>query len=156
MQQDNERAGLLRQDRRGRVRTPLAQRSALLAEFARSGLSGARFAALHGINYQTFAGWRRKSGLAGANGDGAGPTDSGCGLPGGPSQAPGVLTWLEAVAGPRRAGLEIHLPGGAKTEVADAAQASLAAHLLWALAGAGPVLRLGDPALGAAGGGLPC
>ena len=41
----------------GRVRTPKARREALLAEFARSGVSGQKFAALVGVNYQTFASW---------------------------------------------------------------------------------------------------
>lgn len=39
----------------GRVRTPPARKEALLDEFERSGLSGARFAALAGIKCPTFA-----------------------------------------------------------------------------------------------------
>lgn len=35
---------LLKQDTRGRVRVPRERREALLAEFARSGISGAKFA----------------------------------------------------------------------------------------------------------------
>ena len=48
---------LLKTDTRGRVRTPRARREAILAEFAASGLSAARFARLAGINYTTFCGW---------------------------------------------------------------------------------------------------
>jgi transposase-like protein len=44
-------------DALGRVRTPKARREALLAEFERSGVSGKKFAALVGVNYQTFASW---------------------------------------------------------------------------------------------------
>jgi DNA-binding transcriptional regulator YiaG len=32
----------------------------LLAEFERSGVSGKKFAALVGVNYQTFASWRQQ------------------------------------------------------------------------------------------------
>ena len=45
----------MKTDALGRVRTPRARREALLAEFARSGISGQKFATLVGINYQTFA-----------------------------------------------------------------------------------------------------
>jgi hypothetical protein len=40
---------LLKTDTRGRVRTPRARQESLLDEFARSGLSGAKFAALAGL-----------------------------------------------------------------------------------------------------------
>lgn len=56
---------VLKTDSRGRVRTPPERRAALLAEFARSGLSATRFAALVGVRHQTFATWvqehRRRS-----------------------------------------------------------------------------------------------
>ncbi|WP_265593068.1 hypothetical protein [Verrucomicrobium sp. BvORR034] len=59
---------VLKQDGLGRVRTPAARREELLAEFSRSGLSGARFATLAGVNYQTFMSWvhkqNRRSGRA--------------------------------------------------------------------------------------------
>jgi hypothetical protein len=45
---------ILRTDAQGRVHTPAARRESLLDEFERSGLSGAKFAALAGIKYQTF------------------------------------------------------------------------------------------------------
>ena len=54
---------ILKTDLMGRVRTPKARREALLEEFERSGVSGTKFAALVGVNYQTFASWvqqRRK------------------------------------------------------------------------------------------------
>ena len=54
---------ILKTDALGRVRTPKARREALLEEFARSGVRGQKFAALVGVNYQTFASWvqqRRK------------------------------------------------------------------------------------------------
>jgi DNA-binding transcriptional regulator YiaG len=51
---------LLKTDARGRVRTPAARRESLLDEFEGSGLSGKKFAALVGVNYQTFACWAQK------------------------------------------------------------------------------------------------
>jgi len=72
-------------DAKGRVKTPPARRETLLDEFERSGLSGAEFAKLVGVKYQTFATWasrRRK--------DRAAPA-------GGGAKAP--VHWLEAVVG---------------------------------------------------------
>src|SRR6185369_17312958 len=54
---------ILKTDTKGRVKTPPERREKLLDEFERSGLSGAKFAELAGIKYQTFAAWvarRRK------------------------------------------------------------------------------------------------
>ncbi len=50
-------AEILRADVLGRVRTPSAKRREILDEFEKSGLTGAGFAALAGIKYQTFASW---------------------------------------------------------------------------------------------------
>jgi hypothetical protein len=44
---------VLKQDGLGRVRTPAVRREQLLEEFERSGLSGAKFAALTGVKYST-------------------------------------------------------------------------------------------------------
>ena len=117
---------LLRTDTHGRVRTPAARREQLLEEFERSGLSGAKFAALAGIKYQTFAAWaarRRKQGVAQA-----------------PAQPADPLRWLEAVVDQAQTPvatqaltLTLHLPGGARIELADAKQVPLAAALMRAL-----------------------
>jgi hypothetical protein len=50
----------LKTDDLGRVRTPQARRESLLDEYERSGLSGAKFAALTGIKYSTFATWAQR------------------------------------------------------------------------------------------------
>ena len=62
----------LQTDGLGRVCTSLAQREALLDALERSGLSGMKFAALHGLDYPIFANWvqqrkrgRQKQGLQG-------------------------------------------------------------------------------------------
>ena len=48
---------ILKTDALGRVRTPAARRQQLLDEFEKSGASGAKFAELVGVKYQTFASW---------------------------------------------------------------------------------------------------
>jgi hypothetical protein len=119
---------VLKTDETGRVRTPAARREHLLDEYEHSGLSGAKFAALAGIKYSTFAAWvqRRRQPHAAP--------------PVAPSPATSVH-WLEAVVasaqnpgGPNPAGLVLQLPGGVRVEVADEKQAALAAVLVQALA----------------------
>jgi hypothetical protein len=118
---------LLKADVRGRVKRTAEQRDKLLDEFERSGVSGAHFAALVGVKYQTFATWvqARKRGR---------PTY--------PkrkhrSAKPNPVQWIEAVvphhASSSDAGLLMHLPGGARVEVANSQQLALAAALLRAL-----------------------
>ena len=115
---------ILKSDELGRVRTPTARRESLLDEFERSGLSGAKFAALAGIKYQTFAAWahkrRRRRGVSATAA--AKSADS--------------TRWLEAVVEPAQtpAALVLQLPGGVRMEVVDEKQAALAAVLVKALA----------------------
>ena len=126
---------LLKSDARGRVFTPPQRREQLLDEFERSGLSGTKFAALTGLKYPTFAAWvqtrrRQRS------------SDSPAQMAKDPKAS---LRWLEAVveqAGGRAdaagAGLTVHLPGGARLELAHVAHVPLAAALLQTLAGPSP------------------
>jgi hypothetical protein len=117
---------LLKSDTRGRVRTPLARQESLLDEFEQSGLSGAKFAALAGVKYPTFASWvlrRRKGGRP----DPAPPA--------GDSAA--TVRWLEAVvdkaltpSAASASSLVVELPCGARFGIAAPAQAALAAALL--------------------------
>jgi hypothetical protein len=87
---------ILKTDGLGRVRTPLAQREALLDAFGRSGLSGMKFAALHGVKYPSFANWvqqrkrRRPMTHAGREGHPGPPLD----LPAGARQNCNHL-WLD-------------------------------------------------------------
>src|SRR5690606_8308018 len=96
-------------DRPGRARVSRERRETLLAEFDRSGLSGARFAEMAGVRYSTFAGWlhaRRRRQRQDADKPGETPIRKGR----------GGITWVEAVAGsgtPGSAALKVHLPGGA-------------------------------------------
>ena len=124
---------ILKTDVLGRVRTPKARREALLAEFARSGVSGKKFAALVGVNYQTFASWVQQGRRQRAEY---------------PASAKGAegLRLVEAVveaendgagAGAGREVLRVELPGGARVEIGAGRQVALAAALLRALAGEG-------------------
>ena len=137
---------ILKMDRLGRVRVPMERREALLDAFEQCGVSAAEFAAHVGVNYQTFATWRQKR-LRQRNG-GAAPSTVGE-----PPPRTGIQ-WLEAICeSPSLAGcgmppaptvtdtggpaLSIALPGGARMEIASAAQARLAAILLRALENGG-------------------
>jgi hypothetical protein len=115
---------VLKADGLGRVRTPRDRREQLLDEFERSGLSGARFAALTGIKYPTFANWlcKRRCQRGGAAGVTVKSVDS--------------MRWLEAVVDQAQVpggGLAVELPGGARVHIGDIKQAVLAAALLRAL-----------------------
>jgi hypothetical protein len=139
----NAESVILKTDRQGRVRTPLAQREALLDAFECSGLSGIKFAALHGVKYPSFANWvqqrkRHRSISAAA----AGPE---CGADKVTGAGGSSLRWWEGVvdngearfdaagtAGP--CGLQLHLPGGVRMEITAADHVGWAAQLLKLLA----------------------
>jgi hypothetical protein len=116
---------ILKADELGRVRTPVARRESLLLEFERSGLSGAKFAALAGIKYSTFANWlqkRRRAVTAATE----------------PIQ---TMHWLETVVEQAQnpgtsnpAGVVLELPGAVRVHISNAQQAPLAAALVRALA----------------------
>ena len=120
----NAESVILRTDRQGRVRTPLAQREAFLDAFECSGLSGMKFAVLHGVKYPSFANWmeqrkRRRSMKAATTGPEIG--DGEVAGPGGTV----VQCWEGVVdhgagqtnrAAGARSGLQLHLPGGVRME----------------------------------------
>jgi transposase-like protein len=112
-------------DMRGRVRTSPERREEVLNEFEKSGLTGAQFAKLTGIKYQTFANWvqeRRRKRTGGA------PLTT--------DQVQGsTMEWLETVvqaaAQPASASsLVVRLSSGAQLEVSNSSQVALAAALL--------------------------
>src|SRR5512138_1218564 len=103
-------------DTKGRVRLSKEQRGLILEEFERSGVSGAEFARRCGLKYSTLAGWRQRQRR---------------------SRKPRRLQpvrLLEAVLPtapePVSTGLPVFLPGGARLEIACAAQLPLAVALL--------------------------
>jgi hypothetical protein len=118
---------ILKTDTKGRVQTPIARREQLLDEFEHSGLSGAKFAEVAGIKYQTFAAWaarrRKQRGLVQA-----------------PAQGPNPVHWLEAVVSQVKspvskaaAPLRVRVSTGVWIEISDLEQVNLAAALVQAL-----------------------
>ena len=113
---------ILKSDALGRVRTPRARREALLVEFEKSGVSAKKFAALVGVNYQTFASWVQAQRKARGQPPAAGP----------------VRLWEAVVErggdGDRESagapGLVIELPGGSRMAVASPGQLQMAAELV--------------------------
>ncbi len=121
---------ILKTDSRGRICMPAQGREALLDEFEKSGLSGAKFAALSGIKYSTFACWAQKRRSKRHE-----PT-----TPAKPARKAESVARLEAVvqeaceqAGSRNGSLVLHLPGGIRAELATADGVALAAALIRAL-----------------------
>jgi transposase-like protein len=107
---------LLKVDSRGRIQISAERREALLEEFDRSGISGARFAKHYGIKYTTFAHWIRSRKEARKSGE---------------KSAPFLLVTSEPA--PKAQGVLIHLPNGASLTVIDTAQAELAGAVIRAL-----------------------
>ena len=94
---------LLKVDSRGRIQISAERREALLEEFDRSGISGARFAKHYGIKYTTFAHWIR------------------------------ARKEVMSEPAPKAQGVLIHLPNGASLTVIDTAQAELVGAVIRAL-----------------------
>jgi len=117
--------GMIKSDVRGRLHYSREQKSALVQAFKTSGLSGPRFAALHGVKYQTLASWiqRRKRVAA--------VVSPGLPCPAFLSLVPAELE-AAAVAGAGRA-MEVLLPGGAKLVITAPGQVQLAVALIRAL-----------------------
>jgi hypothetical protein len=86
-------------------------------------MAAVKFAACIGVKYPTLASWvqkrRRQRKALGSAGQ------------------PAALRWVEAAVEAHGSGLRVELPGGARIEIADEAQAKLAAVLLRALAAEG-------------------
>jgi DNA-binding transcriptional regulator YiaG len=89
---ENKEGRVLKTDVLGRVKTGVPQREAILDEFERSGLSGTKFAAVAGVNYQTFASWVQKRRKV----TGAYPKKAVCVKPSTPERC---LTWRLTVCG---------------------------------------------------------
>lgn len=130
---------ILKRDKRGRVWVKPRRREALLDEFEKSGLSGAQFARLTGVNYSSFQNWvqrrRQKRGAAlktrppKENAAGSEPlrifeavVETGSNLP---RPAP-----MAALPTPGAVGLLIELPGGCRMSIETPVQMQLAAEFL--------------------------
>ena len=115
---------ILKVDELGRVRTPPAKREAMLAEFNRSGMTGAQFARFVGVRYSTLMYWlqkrRKEAGPAGQMG----------------TPRPDHPGWLEArVEGevPKSENVVVEMGGGVRLLVGSRVQAALAGELLRAM-----------------------
>jgi len=121
---DSSPSSLIKTDKQGRLRTSPERREMLLDEFEQSGMSAAGFAAMIGINYTTFAGWRQRRNKRRRS------------RPAAPAIVPKSLHLVEAVvttiSDNRHCdkALIIHLPGAARMELSDAGQVPLVATLL--------------------------
>jgi transposase-like protein len=112
--------GIMKADRRGRLRYAPEQREALVKACLASGLSAPRFAAMHGVKYQTLATWIHQHKRV------ARPASPRLPPP------PGTLLLIPAELDvpPSAAGIEVLLPGGAKLHVASQSAVPLAAALI--------------------------
>lgn len=118
---DTNNDTIMKADRRGRLRFSPEQRTSLLKAYQASGLSGPRFAALHGMKYPTLANWVQKSKRT---------RETQAASPG-----PRMLSFIAAEVVPvAESGhsdpLEVILPGGGRINIAGSAQVALAAALL--------------------------
>lgn len=121
---------ILKQDMLGRVRVPAQRRREMVADFRRSGLSGAQFARLAGIKYPTLMAWVKRGGGVGRAG--AGPHGSSK-RKRSPLLVEAVVTGPESVAAAAVPLLLVDLGGGAQMELREPGQVALAAQLIKAL-----------------------
>ena len=133
----SESRGILKRDKRGRVRSTPEQRQAVLEQYARSGLSGPEFARVTGICYQTFAWWRhqhKKALLALRSGSRETAAAESTSLRLVEAvMAPSVCAYATPARTVVSGTLHIALPGGVSFELAEVGQVSLAAQLIQAL-----------------------
>lgn len=121
---------VLKTDQIGRLRYTPEQKKTMVDAYRASGLSAPRFAALHGVNYQTLVSWIKKDKQSSTSTTpGSSPASffslipaviEGCGIP------------------PVDVAMEILLPGGAKLSITSANHVALAVALLRQLELAGP------------------
>lgn len=120
---------IIKADRLGRVRTKRAQREAMLAEYARSGMSGVEYAEYIGVKYPTFANWVQKHRREKEAGERQ--TE--------PLAKP-AMEWVEAVVENKaepssQGGLVIRLRGGEEMTIRDMPGVKLAVEVLRQLGG---------------------
>ena len=121
---------IIKSDRRGRLRYTPDQREALVKACQASGLSTPRFAAIHGVKYQTLAAWIHRR-----------DQEAKLSRPRLPKHAPLMLIPVERedlISSEVSSPMEINLPGGAKLTLAAPSQIPLAAALIRELANPRP------------------
>ena len=123
MTSTNHAVEIFKRDARGHIRVPAERREALLDDFEKSGMSGAKFARFVGVAYGTFATWaqrRRKEQ----------ETIAAKARPLQLVEATVEAECPEAASLQQTAGLLIELPGGSRLRVESPMQLRLAAELL--------------------------
>jgi site-specific recombinase XerC len=115
----NDTSIVLKQDSQGRVRVGKERADELIAEYQRSGLTGARFAAQIGVRYRTFWSWLEQRGLTSKR-------------PRSNPKAPPRLVEVTFATGARS--LVVELPGGGRATIERPEQAILLAALIKAIA----------------------
>jgi transposase-like protein len=113
---------IMKTDRRGRLRYTSEQKKTMVDAYRASGLSAPRFAAHHGVNYQTLVSWIKKDKQSSAS------TTSDSSPSGFFSLIPAVI---EGGVNPVADGaMEISLPGGARLSITSANHVALAVALI--------------------------
>jgi transposase-like protein len=122
---------ILKTDRRGRLRYTPEQKQTMVDAYRASGLSAPRFAALHGVNYQTLVYWIKKDTPSSTS------STSACSPTAFFSLIPAMI---EGGINPALAdgAIEISLPGGARLSITSPSHVALAAALIRQLEHAKP------------------
>lgn len=121
---------IMKADRRGRLRYTPEQKQTMVAAYRASGLSAPRFAAHHGVNYQTLVTWIKKDKQYPAS---AMPDSSS-------SRFFSLIpTLIEGSGNPAaNRAMEMLLPGGARLSITSADHVALAVALIRQLEQARP------------------
>lgn len=121
---------MMKADRRGRLRYTPEQKQTMVDAYRASGLSAPRFAALHGVNYQTLVTWIKKDKQSSAS---ATPDSSSSRFF---SLIPALIEGNGNPAADRA--MEMLLPGGARLSITSADHVALAVALIRQLEQARP------------------
>jgi transposase-like protein len=113
---------IMKADRRGRLRYTPEQKQTMVAAYRASGLSAPRFAAHHGVNYQTLVTWIKKDKQSSAS---ATPDSSSSRFF---SLIPALIEGNGNPAADRA--MEMLLPGGARLSITSADHVALAVALI--------------------------
>jgi transposase-like protein len=121
---------VLKPDQIGRLRYTPEQKKTMVDAYRASGLNAPRFAAHHGVNYQTLVSWIKKDMQSSTSTKPQSPPSSRFSL---------IPAMIEGSGNPAADGaIEIFLPGGARLSITSANQVALAVALIRQLEPARP------------------
>lgn len=121
---------MMKTDQRGRLRYTPEQKQTMVDAYRASGLTAPRFAAHHGVNYQTLVSWIKKDKQLSS------ATTPGCPPSGFFSLIPAVIEGCGNL--PLDGAIEVSFPGGARLSITSASQVALAVALIRQLEQARP------------------